>query len=134
MVYISRIRNLNLIKEGKMSSWPAIKRVACAGLAAVLLCGVVACATGPKLTVAQRQADKEIAARVQAALDADNDLYAKHIFVRSYDGVVELYGYVWTQPDSLLAQSIAENVQGVGRVVNNLELQLNGIDNSGVSY
>lgn len=117
-----------------MNLWPAIKRVACAGFAAVLLCGVVACATGPKLTAAQRQADKEVAVRVQAALDADADLYAKHIFVRSYNGVVELYGYVWTQPDSTLAQSIAENVPGVSRVVNSLELQLNGIDNSGVSY
>jgi hyperosmotically inducible periplasmic protein len=117
-----------------MISSPVMKRVARAGFAAALLCGVVACATGPRQTDAQRQADKEIAQRVQTALDADKQLYAKHIFVRSYNGVVELTGFVWDPPDLLEAQTVAETVQGVSKVVNNLELQLNGLDNSDVSY
>jgi osmotically-inducible protein OsmY len=117
-----------------MISSRVIKHLARAGFTAALLCGVVACATGPRETDAQRQADKEIAARVQSALDADKDLYAKHIFVHAYNGVVELTGYVWDPPDLLEAQTIAENVQGVSKVVNSLELQLNGIDDSQVSY
>jgi osmotically-inducible protein OsmY len=111
-----------------------MKRAARMGLTAALLCGVVACATGPRQTEEQRQADKAIAERVQSALDADKQLYAKHLFVRSYNGVVELSGFVWDPPDLLEAQTIAERVEGVARVVNSLELQRNGIDDSTVTY
>lgn len=117
-----------------MISSPVMRRVARAGFAAALLCSLVACATRPPQTAAQRQADKEIAERVQTALDADKQLYAKHIFVRSYNGVVELSGFVWDPPDLLEAETIATNVEGVVRVVNNLELQRNGIDDSTVTY
>jgi osmotically-inducible protein OsmY len=117
-----------------MISSSVMKRVARAGFAAALLCGVVACATGPRQTDSQRQADKEIAQRVQAALDSDRQLYAKHIFVRSYNGVVELTGFVWDPPDLLEAETVAQTVPGVSKVVNDLDLQLNGLDNSTVSY
>jgi osmotically-inducible protein OsmY len=117
-----------------MISSLVMKRAARMGLATALLCGVVACATGPRQTEEQRQADKEIAGRVQSALDADKQLYAKHIFVRSYNAVVELTGFVWDPADLLEAQTIAEGVQGVTRVVNDLELQRNGIDDSNVVY
>jgi hyperosmotically inducible periplasmic protein len=117
-----------------MISSPVMKRVARTVFAAALLCGVVACATGPRQTDAQRQADKEIAERVQTALDADRGLYAKHIFVRSYNGVVELTGFVWDPPDLDEALRVAEGVEGVSRVVNDLELQRNGIDDSNVTY
>ncbi len=110
-----------------------IKRVAHAGIAVAVLCSVVACAMGPPRTDAQKQADKETTERVQAALDADQQLYAKHITVRANSGVVRLSGYVWDPPDIIEAQRVAELVDGVSRVVNDLELQLNGIDNSGVS-
>ena len=110
-----------------------INRVRRAAVAVALLCSVVACASGPHKTDAQRQADKETAERVQAALDADNLLYAKHINVRADNGVVRLSGYVWDPPDLNEAQSIAQQVDGVTRVVNDLELQRNGIDNSQVT-
>ncbi len=103
------------------------------GLAVTLLCCVVACATGPRKSDAERQADKAIADRVQAALDADSELYARHIFVRSDNGVVRLTGFVWDPPDVVEAERIAGTVQGVVRVVNSLELQRNGLDNSPVS-
>ena len=117
-----------------MISSPVIKRVARTLLATALLCGVVACATGPRQTPEQRQADKDIAARVQSALDADKQLYAKHIFVSSYNRVVELTGFVWDPSDLLEAQTVAETVEGVSKVVNNLELQRNGLDDSTVTY
>ena len=110
-----------------------MNRVRRAAVAVALLCSVVACASGPQKTDAQRQADKETAERVQAALDADNLLYAKHIRVRADNGVVRLSGYVWDPPDLNEAQSIAQQVDGVTRVVNDLELQRNGIDNSQVT-
>jgi len=110
-----------------------MNRVACAGLAAAVLCSVVACATGPHKTEAQRQADRETAERVQTALESDKRLYARHISVRADNGGVRLSGYVWDPPDLIEAVRTAELVEGVSRVVNDLELQRNGIDNSGVA-
>lgn len=114
-----------------MTSSP-IYRALRAGIALAVVCGVVAC-VGPRRTADQRQADREIVARVQSALDGDKLLYAKHIFVDSYNGTVTLTGYVWTQPDMLEAETIAGNVEGVKGVEDKLELQLNGMDDSGVA-
>lgn len=110
---------------------PLIHRLSCAALVAVLACGSVGCAT-PE-TAEQRQADRDIADRVQAALNADAGLYAKHISVHTYNGIVRLGGYVWTQPDLEEAQRIAGMVPGVTKVVNDMELERGGIDNSNVS-
>ena len=115
-----------------MSSSP-ISRALRVGIAVAMVCGVAACATGPKRTAEQRQVDREIIERVQSALDGDKLLYAKHIFVNAYNGTVTLSGYVWTAPDMLEAETIAGNVEGVKGVDNKLELQLNGIDDSGVA-
>jgi hypothetical protein len=112
---------------------PVINRVARAGFALALLCGVAACATGPAKSDAQQQADRETAARVQAALDADKHLYARHITVHADNGVVRLTGFVWDPPDLMEAKSVAELVPGVSSVVNDLELERNGMDNSGVT-
>ncbi len=92
---------------------PVMNRVRHVALAVTILCTAVACAMGPPKTAAQRQADKETAERVQAALDDDKLLYAKHITVRADSGVVRLSGYVWDPPDLNEAQSVAERVQGV---------------------
>jgi len=47
--------------------------------------------------------------------------------------VVRLSGYVWDPPDLNEAQNIAAQVPGVDRVVNELELQRNGLGDSPVS-
>ena len=70
---------------------------------------------------------------MEAALNADEALYAKHITVRADNGVVRLTGYVWQASDFQTAIIIAEGVDGVTSVVNNLELNRNGNDNGSVS-
>lgn len=102
-------------------------------VAVAVLCGMAACASGPRKTEAQLEADKETAQRVETALNADKDLYAKHIFVRADNGVVRLSGYVWDPSDFQTAILIAEGVEGVTGVVNNLELNRNGNDNAPVT-
>jgi len=108
-------------------------RIACVALAAALVLGVAACSSGPPKTEAERKADKAIVDRVELALAADEDLYSRHIVVHADDGVVRLSGFVWDPPDLVAAERIAGSVQGVTRVVNALELQRNGVDNSAVS-
>lgn len=111
----------------------AFSRIACLVLATVCLVSAVACSTGPRKTEAEQQADSATVSRVELALNADKTLYARHIVVRADDGVVRLTGFVWDPPDLIEAERIAGTVQGVSRVVNSLELQRNGVDNSGVT-
>ena len=110
-----------------------MKRVPRAAVAVALLCGVAACASGPPKTDSQRQADKEMADRVEAALSADKMLYAKHITAHVDNGVVRLTGYVWETSDFDEARLVAEAVPGVTKVVNDLELNRNGNDNGPVA-
>ncbi len=102
-------------------------------VAVTALCAVAACVSGPAKTDAQRQADKETAERVETALNADKGLYARHILVHADNGVVRLSGYVWDASDFEVATLIAEGVDGVTAVVNNLELNRNGNDNGPVA-
>lgn len=113
--------------------FPVLKRMSGASLAVAVICTMAACASGPPKSDAEQQADRETAERVEAALNADKSLYARHITVRADNGVVRLGGYVWTQPELDEAERIAEQVSGVTKVVDDLELQRNGIDNSQVS-
>ena len=110
-----------------------IKRVSRAGIAVAVLCGVAACASGPPQSDAQVQADKVMAERVEAALNADRSLFAKHITAHANNGVVRLTGYVWEATDFEEATYIASNVPGVTKVVNDLELNRNGNDNGPIA-
>lgn len=94
---------------------------------------LTACALESHKSAASSQADRATAQRVESALAADQELYSRHITVRADDGVVRLTGFVWDPPDLVEAERIAEAVPGVTRVVNSLELQRNGMDNSPVS-
>jgi len=110
-----------------------IKHVPYAGVAVAVLCGLAACASAPPRTDAQLQADKVMAERVEAALNADRSLFAKHITAHADNGVVRLTGYVWEANDFEEAIYIASNVPGVTKVVNDLELNRNGNDNGPVA-
>ena len=66
------------------------KRVCYAAVAVAVSFGVAACASGPPKTDAQQQADKVMAERVEAALNADRSLFAKHITAHADNGVVRL--------------------------------------------
>ena len=84
-------------------------------------------------TPAEQQADKATVDKVEQALSADPTLYARHIIVRADNGVVRLAGLVWDQPDLHRGSADCRSVPGVIRVVNALELQRNGAENSGVT-
>jgi hypothetical protein len=112
---------------------PFINRILQAGLAAAVVCGMLAC-VGPRKTVEQRAADRDMADQVQAALNADKLLFARHINVRADDGVVTLGGYVWTPPELEEARQIAQTVPGVTKVVDRLEVDRGDVQDSSVSH
>lgn len=101
--------------------------------AALVACAVVACATGPRKTPEQREADSEMVDRVQLALDSDKVLYARHITIRADDGVVTLGGYVWASEDLVRAREDARAVTGVTKVVDRMEIDRGAVSDSGVT-
>jgi osmotically-inducible protein OsmY len=128
VVYLRRVK-----QEEEVMVSRVIDRAARAVVVLVAACLLAACVSGPPKTEAQKQADQALAERVQTALTSDKVFYGRLITVRADDGVVSLTGYVWDPPDITTARIIAEGVDGVTGVINNLELQRNGIDNSPVS-
>ena len=114
----ARVPEVGILRSG-MSRGLAV------ALSTLLVLAMAGCASGPARTDAERQLDKEIADRVQVALNGDKELYARHITVSANRGVVILGGYVWSQPDLEEAQRIAESVPGVSKIVNEMELERN---------
>ena len=110
-----------------------IKRVPYEVVAVAVACGAIGCASGPPKSDSQAQADRELGERVEAALNADKQLFAKHISAHADNGVVRLTGYVWESGDFEEANFVAENVPGVTKVVNDLELNRNGNDSGPVA-
>jgi osmotically-inducible protein OsmY len=53
--------------------------------------------------------------------------------VQADNGVVHLGGYVWNDEDLYEAQRVAGAVPGVTQVVDDMELERGGIDNTDVS-
>jgi osmotically-inducible protein OsmY len=84
--------------------------------------GVLACSTPDERTDSERNADRTITKRVEAALHHDPYLDADHIDVQTVRGVVRLSGLVGTASDLRVALRISWSVPGVQRVVDDLEV------------
>jgi osmotically-inducible protein OsmY len=109
-----------------------VKGLLCGLVVAVACASSVGCMTSHR-TPEQREADREIAAAVSNALNANSQIYARHIDVRAENGVVHLGGYVWSDSDLFTAKRIAAAVPGVKSVVDDMQLERGGSDNSPVS-
>ncbi len=111
---------------------PFMRRFFSTVVVAVIACGAAAC-VGARKTDAERAADNDTAARVQAALVADKVLYSRHITVRADGGVVTLGGYTWTPEELLAAKQDALQVSGVTKVVNRIEVDRGAVSDSAVT-
>jgi len=105
-----------------------IKRCLGATLIVSLLAGAAACTTTK--SAEQESQDRATEHAVRSALDADSHIYTDHVKIHADKGVVHLSGYVWSDFDMYTAQQDALSVDGVTRVVNDMELELEGIGNS----
>jgi osmotically-inducible protein OsmY len=113
--------------------FPRFNRLSAAALAAVIVCGGTACAGGPRKTESERLADKDTADRVLATLMSDQTLYARHINVRADGSIVTLDGYIWTPEEMQAAVQDAEQVAGVTKVVNRMEVDRGAVSDSAVT-
>jgi osmotically-inducible protein OsmY len=92
-----------------------------AAVAAASICGAAACVSPPK-SQPEQAADAATSDTVRAAFDADQMLYARHITVRSDNGVVTLGGYAWTPVELQAARRDAQRVPGVVKVVDRIQI------------
>jgi osmotically-inducible protein OsmY len=100
-------------------------------LVVLAACTLAGCSTAPARTASERAADRDIANRVQAALLADPNIYARHIDVEVDRGVVHLGGYVWEVDDFATARRDAASVPGTTAVVTDMELMRGGMAGTG---
>lgn len=73
------------------------------------------------------QDDGVIAQQVYDALDADPTYFFRHVEVQARHGVVTLSGYVWSTPSIYRAEKIASGVPGVTHVIDQMELERDGV-------
>jgi osmotically-inducible protein OsmY len=97
----------------------------------VSLMTLAACATRaaspPGSPGGEAPADEATAAEVYKALNADPVYFFKHVDVQVSHGVATLSGYVWSTPAIYRAKKVAAGVPGVTSVVNQMELEREGI-------
>ncbi|HPU55760.1 MAG TPA: BON domain-containing protein, partial [Verrucomicrobiota bacterium] len=93
--------------------------------AAVVLAGLTGCQTRDTSdrTAGRIIDDKAITERVEDRLKEDPLYKFTGVDVRTFAGVVQLSGFVDTQEQKNRAGELAQNVQGVTRVINNIALK-----------
>lgn len=67
--------------------------------------------------------DSAITTKVKAAILNDPDVNVMEVSVETYDGDVQLSGFVSSEADATRAVQIARDVEGVKSVSNNMQLR-----------
>jgi osmotically-inducible protein OsmY len=98
-----------------------------AALLLILWASVAGADKTPASVVNGAQSGSPTARQIYDALNADPVYYFKHVDVQVTGGVVTLSGYVWSTQAIYRARDIAGRMPGVTRVVNQLELERNGL-------
>ena len=110
-----------------------MKHIARWVLIATMGAAAAACSSTDEQRSAERTAanagrvvdDSVITGKVKAALVADPTTKAHQISVETFKGVVQLSGFVDSSEAKMRASQVAENVEGVKNVKNELELRNN---------
>jgi hyperosmotically inducible periplasmic protein len=91
---------------------------------AIAAASLAACtATRTQKTAGEQIDDTVITTKVKAALVADPDTKARQIDVETFRGTVQLNGYVDSAEAKAAATRVAQSVEGVQQVSNNLSVQ-----------
>lgn len=91
---------------------------------ATLLGGLVGCAgSETSASTGEYIDDRALTAKVKTALIRDDEVQARDINVDTFKGTVQLTGFVDSRDDVRRAEEIAEGVEGVRTVQNDLRLK-----------
>ena len=95
-----------------------------AAMLAVMVATGSGCAgTETREDVEQYVGDSAVTARVKTALGREDASSLLNVEVETYEGIVQLSGFVDTEAEKLRAGEIAETVEGVRRVENSLVIK-----------
>lgn len=84
--------------------------------------GLIGCSNDPYRSSGRVMDDRTTKSRVKDAL-ADSPVYKfPHVDVLTYDGIVQLNGFVHRPEQKAVATDLARNVAGVREVINNIAL------------
>lgn len=108
-----------------------LNKTATAFLIALVAGGTVACTSTPEEGPVERTAanagrvvdDTAITAKVKSALAADPDTKAHQINVETFQGTVQLSGFVDDAEARTRATQVAGNIEGVKNVKNSLQIR-----------
>jgi osmotically-inducible protein OsmY len=90
-------------------------------LCTLLLASFMGCAgTDTRQSTGQYVDDSAITAKVKAAIFDEDSLKSRQINVETFKGVVQLSGFVDSSKNYNKAEQIAEDVDGVKSVINNI--------------
>lgn len=104
------------------------KRIA-AAVFAVSIVTLTGCASGPFAASAKTESPKQyvgdsvVTGKVKAALVGDPMLKAREINVETYQGTVQLSGFVATREEAAKAGTVARSIEGVTSVKNDIRMK-----------
>jgi len=100
---------------------PTVNLVICASLLAAV-CGLTGCAGDPQRSTGRRLDDSRITSKVKGGLNNSPIYKFPYIKVSTYNGVVQLSGFVSKEEQKAEATQIARTIPGVDEVINNVSL------------
>jgi len=89
---------------------------------AALAGGIIGCAKDPYRSSGRVLDDRMVRNRVKDALDNSPVYKFPHVDVLTYNGVVQLNGFVHREEQKTVATDMARNIDGVRDVINNISI------------
>jgi osmotically-inducible protein OsmY len=116
----------------KASSEFRLSRSWCPTIGSTVTCVCVAvlaaaCAADPPTSSQQRQSDIRATKEFYSRLASDQVYYYPHVTIRVENGLAHLTGYVWNTDALYHAKEVASSVPGITAVVDNLQLERDGV-------
>lgn len=105
-----------------MKTSECIRSIIFAGCTAALLLAVGCAGPEHRRTTGEYFNDQSINARVKTALLQDDEVSGLDVSTTTFDGVVQLSGFVDSADQRMRAEEIARDVAGVEDVVNNITI------------
>ena len=89
---------------------------------AALAAGIVSCAKDPYRTSGRVMDDRSTTTRVKSALNKNPVYKFPNVDVNTYNGVVQLSGFVHRDEQKAVAAEMTQGIEGVREVINNISI------------
>ncbi len=126
---ITKLRSVSIPTHGYSESITMrnVKTLCASLLAILLITTVIGCAgSATQESTGEYIDDTWITTKVKASLVDDPDVKAREVNVETFKGVVQLSGFVESEEAMARAVAIAESIEGVTSVRNNMTIKAGG--------